>query len=503
MGEKVRYYLEKLLSVLKVRPLVGGMEISDLVLRFVYFDGKAWRMSGVRLDPGLITSGKIKNYGGFVLALKALKSKTFTGRDLKKRINAIISLSSVSIYSQVFNLPIIEGENLEKAVQLNVQMVSPLDSSQAYSGWQKVGEDRGSLRLEVLSAFVDRSTVDEIRRALLEAGFLAVAVESRALALARLLREQGAGFDIDRPYIMISLDSAGLDFLVIRRGQLYFEYFNPWQDIMDEKGQISMPSFETTIVRSLHQVVNFYGQHWPESLGEVVLSATALTPETEKIIRGNFPLLVRQLKLKFSQDIGPEWFVALGCGLRGLKPRGGDKEMSLSGIGAEEEFRREQLLNFLGFWRLLMPIALSLLLIFFITADLFLIQTHRSLESQSSFGLSGEQGKEIRSLDAKIQEFNRSTALIRSVQKSLMAKHKLWEKIRGLAALNAVTINRFYLQNTVAPMILSGEAKSENQIVGFKKALEADSMFMDINMPLSDIKTSPAGLSFSLNFRMR
>ncbi|MDO8536821.1 MAG: hypothetical protein Q7R94_01080 [bacterium] len=497
---KFKYYFQKLLAMLRVRSSIGGLEISDLVFRFSYFDGKAWHLHGVRLEPGIMEAGKVKNYDKFVEVLKTLKSQAFANKDVKRRVNIIASLSSVNIYSQVFSLPIIAGENLDKAIQLNIQMVSPIDAAQAYSGWQKVGEDQRSLRLEILSAFIDRPTVDEISRGLLAAGFLAVAIEPRALALARVLKDAGVGFDTNRAYIMVSLDNSSLDFLIIRRGQLYFEYFNSWRDISDENGKILTSAFEATVTRSLHQVLNFYNQHWPEPISEVKLAATALRAETEKIIRDNFSLQISNLELSLDQSIGPEWFVALGCGLRGLMPRKQDKEMSLLGIGAEDEFRHEQAINFMEFWRLAMPISLGVLLISFFLADLFLIQTRRSLETQSLFNVSPEQAKENQILEDQAKEFNRNVALISSIQKSATIKSDFWTKVHGLMSASGVTASRFSFQSPDAPISLSGEAASPDQISNFKKALEGDPAFQNINLPLDQIKSGPQGVTFSMTF---
>lgn len=502
MSQKFKYYFDKLLAFLRVRPLVVGLEISDAVLRLAYFDGVAWRLNGIRLLPGIIEAGKIKNHDQFVAALKELKARTFSKKEIRHKVSVIVSLSSISIYSQVFSLPIIEGENLDKAILLNIQMVSPVEISQTYSGWQKVGEDQGALRLEILSAFIDRPTVDELGRALFEAGFLVAVLESRALALARILREQAVGVDVSRPYVMFSLDNSGLDFLIIRRGQLYFEYFIPWRDVMDEKGQISMPSFEAAITRSFHQVVNFYSQHWPEPLAGAVLSATALKDEARKIIKENFSLEVTDLSLKFGQTIGPEWFVALGCGLRGLKPRSRDKEMSLLGIGAEEEFHREQLINFARLWRLSMPVALGMLLISFLLADLFLIRMRTSLEAQTLFNLSDAQAKENQTLQDKARDFNQGVALIGNIEKSAISRSKFLEKLSGLLSAHGVTVSRFSFGSLDTPITVNGEAQSETKISDFKKALEGDPAFKEINLPLSDIKPVLGGVSFSITFRL-
>ncbi len=486
---------------MQLRVFVGGLEISDLVLRLAYFDGLRWHLNGVRLDPGVMEAGKVKDHEKFMFALTTLKSQVSGPLSSRKKISVIVGLSSVNIYSHVFSLPIIEKDGLDEAIRLNVQMVSPVDIAQVYSGWQIIGEDRPTQRLEVLSSFLDRSIADDIRAALLKTGFIPVAIEPRSLALTRLLAEEAAGFSAAKPYVMVHIDSAGLDFLIVSKGGLHFEYFNPWQDIVDEKGQIQTPAFEAAMARSLHQMVNFYSQHWPEPLTEIILSATSLIPETEKIVADNFSLPVRQLKSRTNQSVGSEWFVVLGCGLRGLKRRGSDKEMSLMGIGADDEFRREQAVNFLGFWRLIMPITLALLLIAFSIADLYLIQTRKSIESQSLFLLSPEQTKEIDDFTAQAGVFNQSVALVGAAQKSIVPTSKLWEKVMGLMAANGVTISHFSFQGSGTTILLTGSAPSVDNVSNFKKTLLNTPEFQGADLPIIGVKTAANGVTFSATFR--
>ncbi|MEK7195388.1 MAG: PilN domain-containing protein [Patescibacteria group bacterium] len=496
------YYLEKLLAALRVNSLVGGMEVSDLALRFSYFDGKAWRVNGVRLEPGIIEAGKINNRQRFLSALSALRGDILSQGDFKNKVNTVVSLSSINIYSQVFSLPIVEGENLDKAMQLNVQMVSPMESSQTYSGWQTVGEDQKSLRLEVLSAFVEKVTVDDLSNALTEEGFVVVAMEPRSLSLARLLREKGADLDTAHPFILLSLDNSGMDFLIIRQGQFYFEYFKLWKEISDEKGKISAPSFEAALIRSLNQVLNFYGQHWPEPISEVVVLATAFTEETERIIKNNFPLGVRNLKLNMNQSVDTEWFISLGCGLRGLVPRRKDKEMSLFGVGAEEGFHRERFSNFASFWRVLIPVAMGLLLVSFFLADFFVVRTRKSLESQLLVDLKQQQITESELLSNDAEEFNRYVSLIGAAQENYFSRGRLLERMVSIMAANGVTPVNLNFQSANAPLTLLGVTRSENQIADFKKALDTDPTFKDVDLPLSSIESSEGGVSFSVTFRL-
>lgn len=480
--------------------MIGGLEIADTALRFVVWDGKTFQMTGLRLQPGIVVGGQLKNREEFISALKLLHSQIFGGKKTKARVNAVISLSSIGIYTQVFTLPFIEGESLEKAVQLNIQMISPLDFSEAYSGWQFANKDTDKVRLEILSAFANKGVVDEFASALQSAGFLVVAVESRALSLTRLLKEAGAGFDRDKPSVLMSVDGSGLDLLIIRHGQLHFDYFNSWRDIQGNAKEITQDIFQSAVTKNLHQVLNFYNSHWQESVGEIILAATGFRDEVAKIIEENFSLKVRDFELNTSQTVAPDWFVALGSAVRGLMPRRSDKDISLLGVDAQEEFGREQVLGFLRFWRALMPAAVAIFMVAFTSVYFSLSEMDEGLKQDVVSASRGEQAKEMAALESQISEFNRSVALLASIGGPDSLQTPILRKIRDFASSSGVVVARVYRQGPSIATSLSGSAGSSEDLLAFKKLLEADPAFKNVSLPPSAVKVSAQGVEFSMTF---
>ena len=502
---KANYYFDKILSFFRARQAIVGLEISDTTLRIARLEGGAWKFYSARLEPGVAEGGRIKDRDKLISALKEIKSQVFGHGWSKGRVGIVASLGSVSIYSQVFNLPASDGKSFEDAVDLNVKMVSPMEASRAYSGWQVVGRNADSSRVEILASFVDRQMADELSEALFDGGFMMAVLESKGITLARVLRESSEGFDIAAPCIIISLDNSGIDFLIIRNGYLYFEYFSPLRDLLDERGQLTMPALEAAITRNLRQVLNFYSQNWPEQVGDIVIAATALGDEVARISTENFSLRVRNIKLRSDQQIGAEWLVSLGCGLRGARSRKRDKEISLLDAGAIEEFYRERFLQLLSFWRVLMPASLGLLAVLFLAANLFFSQTKSSLSfsESGSYGLSEEQVEESLVLRGRVAEFNRSVSMIGSVEKSVRPVNEILKMIFNFARESGLSIGRLTLQSPDEPITVSGKAKSNEDISVFKKALEDSPMFAGVDLKLSGIVPDPEGLSFSMTLRLK
>jgi len=495
--------LSKVLSFLRVRPSIGGLEISDTDLRFAYLKGNSLETAALRLPPGIMEGGEIRDYGMLVEALKKFRELLPAEFAKKKFVNAIVTLNSIHIYTQVFSLPLIEEGELKEAIQLNISMVSPFDLSQAYAGWQQISQNKNELKVEILSAFAQKNFIDQLRNALNEAGFFPLAVESGALSLARLIREKGSDFKIDKPLLVLSVDDKGLRFLIIRIGQLHFEYFQPWKDIQGESKDISWDNFSEAIKRNLHQVINFYGSHWQEPLTDVVVASDSFVEEISKLVVDNFSLNAKELKLNLDQTFRREWYEVAGSAIRGGIPRADDKDVNLFGITVQEEFRQQQIIEFLRFWQILVPSSLMLLLVSMLASYMFFVNIGDSLNSQASLSISPQQMEEISTLASQIKDFNNSVRIISGLEKSLTPKTPVLSEITPIINKNNIVINRLYLQHEGMPIIFSGETDSQDQIIAFKNGLSSDNYFSTVNLNLSDVKPQTKGFAFTLSFSVK
>ncbi len=498
----MKKFLSKILSFLRVKSVAGGLEVSDQVLRLVYFNGKLWELAAVRIAPGVMEKGRIKDAAAFTAALAELKKKVPFSHSKRKKMNVIVALSSVKMYTQVFTLPAMEGKGLADAVELNLKMLSPLDASAAYSGWEPIGKDETGLHTEVAAAFIEKALVDEMTQALYGAGFITVGIESRALALARIFREKGAGADLGKSYLVLDIDNSGIDFLVVRKGRLYFEYPTEWGELGDEKGQIPMERFTGMLAANLRQVVNFAGQHWPsEPLAAVVLSAALFEKEASAAIAGASSLPVIRLSLEMGQPISSEWLVAIGCSLRGADTNLRDTEINLSGQGAIDMFHNEQLMNFMVLWRVLVPSILALLVAALVIADNFLVGMKASVQAQS-LSVNPKASAQVAALSASSTAFNQEVALVANAEHRISMNYLMVNDLTNLASANGIAVNTIAFQGQGSPILFGGTAQAETGIVAFKAAVQGDRHFSGVNLPLSGIQQNNNGYTFSMTFSL-
>jgi len=491
--------LHRFFTLLEARPAVGGLEVSDAALRFVA-SGVGPALS-VRLEPGIFVGGKVADEAAFLKALLTLREQIL-GRHVRDtaRLDVVVSLSSAHIYSQVFALPFLEGEKLEKAVDLNLKMALPGGSLESYSGWQILAHNVDSGRIEILAAFLEKRIADDLTALLRRAHFSVLAIESRALSLARLAKQATSGPDTRLPTIIVSADTSGLDVIIVRDGNPQFDYFNSWKDLQEEKKEMTLENFRLVIIRSVTQIINFYSAHWKEPLGMILVSATGMQAEIVQTISANFSTKVQELVPLVSPPLTSEWFVALGAAFRGRQPRREDVELSLLGVAAREEFRREQIDNFLSFWRLLIPLALGVLLAAFLGAWFFLSNNRRSVEAQAVFRISPEAAQEIKNLQQEAQSFNDSVSYIAAANALASPKAPILTKIMEITARRNITIGHLQITGPGTPVILSGSASSEGAILAFKNELAVTPGIKNVVLSLTDIQNQGDHFSFSTTF---
>lgn len=490
--------IEKI-TILKPKMVGGGLEISDFAARFARFEKGEWKFFSERFAPGVVQNGEIKDEGEFVESLRRLHAQIL-GQASKKKIAAVASLNSGEIYSQVFTLPIISGEDLKKAIDLNLQMVSPEDLAKEYAAWEVLDREPAAQNIEIFAAFIARSAADQIRRALAAAGFSTFVFEFRALALARFIREAARGFDPVRSYLVLALDNDGLDSLVIRRGKLCFEYFNFWRDIFQKEDRaIPLSVLESAVLRNIHQVLNFYNQHWPSDvLAGIFISAGGLAEEVGRIVRDNFSISPIALETKSGAPSPSERFVSWGSAFRALMPRRKDKEINFLEEEAREELFRERLANFFEFWRVAVPISLAVFLSLFVAGDFLLTQMQRSIEA--NLPVASADVAALEALQAKAKKFNDAVAFIRMLRREAPAKSPVFEKVNEMATASGARIDSFIFPTDDGSAKVSGEAQTTEKILLFKARLESDALFGQVNLPITEIRPTLGGQSFMMTF---
>lgn len=502
MKNFLKKYFYKFLDYLQGRPVMGGLEVSDLAVRFSYFNGKIWKLESIKVPGGILKGGQVIDRVQFFEILKRLKNQIPLSEKAKKKISVVVTLSFSGVYSQVFSLPLISEKNLEEAAILNLQMTSPLKAEESYTGWQLIGRDENTMKVDLLGAFISRKQIDEISSVLKEVGFLPIAAEPKALALTRLIKSQAVGFDNNKPYVVLVLDNESLNFLIIRKGELYFEYNSSWAELRGDKKEISISDFKSLITLKLRQVLNFYTQHWPEKVAEVIVISLGLKQEIKNVIKDNFAIPATELQLRFDKPLEVEWFASLGSAVRAEMPRRQDQSLSLLGASMKEEFRRQQIVSFMSFWRVFLGVAFGVLMLIFIGSYLLLFKMDRDLNKSQGSGGSSEM-TQMDFFRKEASRFNAMVSLIGSIRKPAESRAGVLAKVNSLVESSGLTLTQFNFSGFNTGLSLSGRGKSQDDVLDFADKLRKDPQFKDVKkLSPIDFKTDGQGVSFSITFSM-
>lgn len=496
-------YVKKLLHAVQPHVPVGGLEISDSTLSYVSLDANAKKIKvvSVKMPAQAIQGGVMKDAAAVRRSLNELHNKITHKKE--NRISVIVSLSDVNVYSQTFSLPPIEESNKKEAIRLNLETISPIKFSEAYTGYQLLGKGSATEE-EYLASFSDSSIINSTYQVLKDSFFSPIAIEQRAYSLARLITQLGATYDQAKSYFVLHISGDGLSFSVIRNGNLYFNRFVLW-DVVLKNGaqdrQISFQEFEKVIVQESRRVINYFSSRFSDNIQSIYIVAPGLEDQVTGIVEKNLPYSAELLTIK-NYEVGMEWAASLGAALRGLVPRSRDFDISVAPEDAQEVFFHSQILSFITLWRNLAAVVFFVILLSLLVTFSFL----RSYETQLAGDLSRLAARHnvayLKQLQDEAKKFNTD------VEQALEAHNQQthWEnQIRKVfdSAQGLVTIVRFYAQSKTNPIILNGEAPNEQAVVAFKNNLESLKIFSNVDLPLSAITPlSDSRVSFKITFKI-
>lgn len=500
---KYKDFIKKTLNLLErlsSPPKVGGLQISNSAIRFVLINKGKSQATALRLTPGTIKEGRVQDRNAFITALNNLHQIIIPDQ-LEKEIRVIVTLPAELVYTKSFSVPNIDKKILKESAQLNLKMISPIPVNNAYTSWQIISETNNSY--ELLGAFAEKAIVNEFLDILEEAKFFPMAFEFPALALTRVVNKTITLKS--KPVLVFHLSSDGLNLSILKNGALYFDYFRSWQSIQGDQRQITKSAFEEVLINEVQKVINFNLSRFKENLGQVILSAPGFENEVKTLLENQFQLEIMPLQVRSFASLDPQMLVALGSALRGLVERSKDILISLSPISSVEEFYREQTISFIRLWRNVFASVFLLFLIIFSSFSLFLVNFSNKLQAQLDAFKSQAGVEEFIVLQEQAQEFNRLVGLISEARGANLLWPDFFNRIQTLADKYDIILGRLSIVSAQAPINLVGQAPSNTAVIKFKNTLADESLFVDVNLPLSSITTLEDNsvsfsLSFSLNF---
>ncbi len=475
-----------MLRRLNPTPPVGGLSIGDGVLRFLAIKDRATVVTAsLRLPPGIVVGGIVADPQGLRAALSQLHGQVSRPTEL---VHVVLLLPPGLAHAQVFSVPALPERRLEEAARLNLQMISPIEFSTAYAGWERIGKQTsGTGQLDLLGAFAEAAAVDACTAAATDAGFSAVAVEFNSLSLTRLLQRSAAAVGGGEAHLCIEVGEGGITLMVLRNLDLYFSHFHSWAAIREEMGlrDASRDNLLAFLVKEVRKLLNFYASKWGGSVAGVILFAPGLRAEITGALEQAFSLPVKPLVLKDFPNLDPLWLPTLGAALRGAYPRSADRFISLTNAPVQVQYARARLLAFISLWSKLAAVTAAVMVVVTVGVDSMVAHVAAGARSQL-VTLPAEQLAEVAKLEASARAFNAGAASLKTAAAKAGRAGSFLQALTALAAAKQVQIVSVSVAGT--DVSLAGVASSETALFAFRDALVKTAGVSGVDVPLDAIR---------------
>lgn len=486
---------------------VAALEISHSSVKYLILSGsKEIKQTEVRLEPGIIEQGKIKDKNKLIAKLKELHSGI--AKNEKDQVDIHLIVSSAIVFAQPFSVPPLPEKDLEEAINLNLQMISPNEIEQSYYGWQEIERSASDGSLQLLGAFTKASLINEYEAALSSAGFHIFSIEFPAVSISRLVASRWEKIDEGTKYLTLYLSSEGILMLILKNKNLYFSHFTPWIDILanNEQGQdIKFEQIKSFLSQEVQRVINFYLSRHGEKLQRALLISPLFNFEIVSLLEKTFKLKTKNLSLPDLPELSPAWFPTLGASLRKINSRKKDS-LSLSKTSVTHEYSQERALVFISLWRKIILTTAIFFFLIFLALDSYLYFSEKQRDHElTSIENIGSFSQELAQLQVSAQEFNSLIQKIESVGSQDNSWSPLVEKIQEISGSD-VSITRIFADRSNMSVLLNGSAINERSAISFKNRLIEERAFENVLLPLSNIQASnnlEERVNFSLTFQIR
>lgn len=492
---KIASLKEKIIGLFATKPHIGSLEISHASLKYLLIKGaKSIQQASLKLPPGVIEQGKPTNGNQLITALKTLHNQIAPANN---PVSVVLVIPSSLVYVQAFSVPIMAPAEQEEAIDLNLQMISPVKIDEAYYDWQEIKKNESAGHVDLLGAFTNAAIIDQYMSALSEANFNVVSVEFPGLSLSRLVKEK---WQVDVPQqLLIYLNSEGFLSLILRNENLYFSHFTSWTDIVStsKEREISFTDIQDFTTQEIQRVLAFYLGKTGRSITDTILISPMFNYEIVQIAQEKLDLSVKNLTISELPDLSANWFPALGAALRGAISRSKDAFLSLSQISAKAEYYHERALTLVALCRNIVVGALVFVFISYLTVDA--IFYHYSLSSKMTPTFSAPiNATEVGSLRTEAQAFNKLVTLAHAAKKTEANWSPIFENLKTTAG-TTITLSRVFADRNNLTLIVNGTATNELAAINFKGRVERIANVKSASLPLSQIKQEgPDSVSFTL-----
>lgn len=506
MVEKKLTWFENFLKRLIPEEEFGALEIGEKNVRYLLFskyDLKLKIFSEVKLEPGIIVKGELKNKAALIGALNEIKKAVGYG-NLKTPpsggLPVIVTLSSANFFFNVINLPDVPEASYDEAVKLNLSQVTPVSLDLAYSDWQNLGVNLKTLQREFLIGVAPRAKIDAYLECFEQVGFEPLALESRSLSLLRNFNYFSQTVEKNITFLMVEIGEDGIGFLVGKSGKLFFDFYLFWDEIPETQDKkIDRSDLEIILSREVQRTIEYFSLHEQEQILHFSLFSPILKKELEEFLAQKFNLrhVAISLPAVSSQKTSDVYAALIGAGLRGsLIPRELDDIVSLLPEGTEKIYKDKRILRFVSLWTKIGVAGIMGSVIILGSTFLIVGAEKNKIFVQLNSLKALPELNEIHQLNKEAEEFNKVIGQISGIEKSYRNWSDFLDPIMEAAKAQKISISRLSLAESNSQIKIRANAETQRSALDFQKTMSETPVFSGVEIPLSSFSQTPQGVEF-------
>jgi hypothetical protein len=480
----------------------AGIEITENYCRLLLLDPETLEIVSIAeviLGQNVISYGKVQDFNALISNLKTLKDKA--GVEFSNHPTAILSLNPSIFFTDVISIPDIPESDFEEAARLNATVRSPFRIQDAYFDWQNLGINLKTLERELYIAACPKDIINPYLIAANRAGIDIIAIEPTFLGIIRVFNHFTTALDRNVAFLLIYINSDGIDFIITEASKPIFSYFVFWKDIPETKAKkVTIEALRKVMHNGISRVLSFFSTRYTEPLKNCVIFSPIMQTELVNLLKNEFAFKVEGYRFPTfnKRPISELWVGALGAALRGIIPRSEDTIVSLMPIGTEELFRRNQIAKYISFWGKVFAVTFSLFIAVF--SGIFALSQNLRNSNIATLEVlkKSEQVLVAREFESKAMEFNNLVSLALLAESRQNRIDRELEKI-AYSAKDLVRIKEMSILMEGRRIRLIGFAPDRRSVLNFKQKLQDSGIFSKIELPVELIRDIPGGVEFTIN----
>lgn len=505
-------WLTRFLQKLVPEEELPALEITSKAVRYLWlsrFDLSVRKFVEVKLEPGTVERGELKNKVNLINALNELKKQLGNNStQATTPVPVIVSLCSTNFFFNLLELPEIPEASYEEAVRLNAAQLLPINLNEAYFDWQNLGVNLKTLQREFLVGAASRAKIDVYLEIFNQVGFQPLALESRSLSLLRNFNYFSQTIEKNVTLLLIDIGEEGISFLVSKSGKLFFDLYLCWNELPEaNEGKISREDLEAVLSREVGRVIEYLMTHSQEQVANFSLFSPVFKKELTEFLIQKFNLREIPIVLPvLNQEKVSDLYASLiGAALRGsLIPRSLDEIVSFLPEGTEKLYQENKFLSFVSLWTKIIVAVFGGLAFLFLMVFFLVNQEKKQVQARLNSLITLPEVNETVVLTQQAEEFNRLVAQVKELESSV----KSWSTILSALVKTAqelnLSISRVSFLENAKEFRLRAFAPNQSAALAFSEKLkEFDNLFVGVEIPLSSFSQTPQGVEFEAVIQLR